>query len=266
MDDLVAAPLREAVARGWRGVTLACAGAASGRAALVRARPGERSDGAARVRLCPLRTAAGVPRGLALHVAGADPAPLVLDLRLAGVRALLRGLAAAGGIPVIDLGGDGYPVSMRRVDLRQASELLREVAMSAGEWSAADPGGPLARSLRWRVEAAPSVPLLAAGCRHGDPPVLVVPAGGAAPVPSLADLAAALAPGDAPCRGFLVSALRARRLTLAEVALGPEPLVTALRGLRLDRPAPLPPGARPRHDHPEEWSARIAPTQGPDRR
>lgn len=266
MDDLVAAPLREAVVRGWRGVTLACAGAASGRAALVRAAPGERAGAVPRVRLCPLRTAAGVPRGLALHLAGADRAPLVLDLRLAGVRALLRALADAGGIPVIDVGGDGHPRSIRRVDLRRAADLLRDAAMSAGEWSAADPGGPLARSLRWRVEGEPSVPLLAGGCRHGDPPVLVVPAGGAAPVPSAADLAAAVGPGDERCQGLLVRAVRSRRLTVAEIALGPEPLVTAVRAVRLDRPARLPSRPGPRHDHSEGWSSRIAPTQGPDRR
>ena len=138
--------------------------------------------------------------------------------------------------------------------------------MSAGEWSAADPGGPLARSLRWRVEAEPAVPLLAAGCRHGDPPVLVVPAGGAAPAPTVADLAAAVAPAGERCRGLLQRAVRSRRLTLAEVALGPEPLVTALRAVRLDRPARLPSGPGPRHDHSAGWSSRIAPTQGPDPR
>ena len=160
--------------------------------------------------------------------------PLVLDLRLAPSRRIVREMAAGGGIDLIEVAGPGDDgTHAGRIALGPARDLFLTAAARAGEWCAGDPSRGLASSIPWRLERDPHVPQLVPGARLGDAPVLLVPAGGA---PASLDAAAiaALAPrGTLAQRRLLGQALSRRALTLAEVALGPRPALVALRPLAL---------------------------------
>jgi hypothetical protein len=72
------------------------------------------------------------------------------------------------------------------------------------------------------VEGDGALPRLISGARLGDPPALVVPAGGAVP---------------AACRrrdGLLERAAACGRIAVAEVALGDRAVLTALRTVPID--------------------------------
>ena len=175
LDDPVPQALRDAIARGWRGLTIVT-GRDDGRpVTLVRA--GEPASmgaaGGLRIGLCAGRHGP-VPDRLALRLGDGDGMQLSLDLRLAGVRALVRSLAAAGRLVLADASG----VPARRVSIAPAAEAMRLACARAGEWYADDPGGGLVPAMRWRLEADGSMPRLMSGARRGDPPVLAIPAGG----------------------------------------------------------------------------------------
>lgn len=230
--------LAAAIARGWRGLTIVTGREDDRPVTLVRAaEPAGPSPGGARlhVRVEPLAPGP-VPGRLVVQLAdegsglpGVDS--LALDLRLAGVRAVVRRLAEAGAL-VLDASRPERG-RLHRVSPEPAAELLRTASARAGEWHVSDPHGGLASSVRWRIDADAAMPRLMAGARRGDLPLLALPAGSRSLPRTLAALAAMvshLAPEQA---AHLARAAAAGRVTLAEVALGGPPTLTALRMLRL---------------------------------
>jgi hypothetical protein len=159
----------------------------------------------------------------------------VIDLRLAGARALVREMAAAGSLPMLDLSGPcaGWGRTAR-IALGPAARLLATACARAGEWHAVDRGRGLAASIGFRLEGGGRLPRLISGARLDDPPALVVPASGpGAGQAALADLAAAI-PADCPRQTRLLERAAARgRVTVAEVALGHRAVLTGLRTVPL---------------------------------
>lgn len=227
-EDPVPGALAAAIAVGWRGLTLVTGRAPSRPVTLVHAPAEPGPAGAARLGL----TLAG--GRLALCLAGSRPGTrsprLVLDLRMAAARALVGAMAGAGELPLVDLGRPaGCPSRAGRASLGDAAETLRTACARAGEWHVQDPGDGLAASIRYRLEAAGPLPRLISGPRLGDPPTLVVPAGGE---PALQPLG--LIPAGCASQAALAArAAGAGRLRIAEVALVDPPVVTAIRQVTL---------------------------------
>ena len=163
---------------------------------------------------------------------------MVLDLRLSAVRGLVRAMARAAELPLIDLSG-ACAVSARTagIALGLAAGMLRAASARAGEWHATDPDGGLAASIRFRLERSGRLPRLMSGARLADPPALVVPPGGpGAGRVGLADLAGAIPAGCALQSELLERAGPCGRLTVAEVALGHRAVLTAVRTVGLLAP------------------------------
>jgi hypothetical protein len=232
MDEPLGAAVRRAAARGWEGLTMVV-GADGGdevTLALVEDSPALPGEG----RLCISLACAGEgpPTGLIVRLAddGDDAsvshAPaLALDLRLEGVRSAVRRLARRGCVGIVGWSrASGELRWGRSVCLHPAAAMLATACARAGEWHAEDPGGSLASSLRWRLGDGKPLPRLVSGARLGDPPVLVVPAGYRKHED--ASLSGILGPLETDGERMLARLASLRGVTVAEVALGPSPLVT----------------------------------------
>ncbi len=211
-------PLREAVAGGWRGLTVVRAHDEPFWPMLVRVADGPALGADAAVWIGAANDGTTqVPARIVARIGSSRRGPgdgrLLLDLRLAAVRRLVSDMARAGAVPLVEVSrADDEAVPAGCICLHPARDLMRAAAAMAGEWHADDPGRGLPSSICRHLERDARVPRVVPGARIGDPPALVVPAGspGCGPPP--------------PPAGH-------DRLTVAEVALGPRACVTALYDL-----------------------------------
>lgn len=227
--------LRQAVADGWRGLTVVLSGQGATGATLVRVcdEPVLGPETALWIGVDhdhDLRGPARVTLRLGHAHDGPLPEELSLDLRLAAVRALVRETARTGSAGFVEVCPHGETSARRGVIcLHRARDLLRTAAATAGEWSGADPGGGLASVLPWRLERDPCIPQLVGGARIGDAPALVVLAGTVTEDLSEGSFEILERPRDVRKRALLESAWGLGRVTVAEVALGVRTRVTSIR-------------------------------------
>jgi hypothetical protein len=185
--------LRSAIARGWRGLALACV-PARGPATAVCAAPGALIAGLSEQGLAvglPPRLPCGHPahRRISLALAADAAIALTLDLAFADARAVAERLGRDGHLRLVWARAEDAAVA--RVDLvvlgPEIADRLRLDAAHHGEWRAADPHPAGFSRLRWWRESMRSPgPRLARGDLAGAPVVVVAPAREDAPAPAAA--------------------------------------------------------------------------------
>lgn len=231
--DVLPPLVRDAAAAGWAGLTVVRTLDARAVPTLVRAGGAAGPGDVAGLLLEPGGDDGdGVPSTLTVHLGRSPEHPsgdhLTLDLRLAGVRALVREMAAAEAVPFVDLGPRGRwmrrTTTCRAIDLGPARDLLTTCVALAGEWAGSDADHGLVATVPRRLASDLRVPQLVPGARFGDAPAMVVLAGSVV-------RGWAGRPGSCMEHRLREDAHIRDELTLVEVAAGPRPCVTSVRGI-----------------------------------